>query len=132
MRGDVKTSIRLNSVFLGFSIGLGIGIVLIVSVFWFSWIWDEKYKQLRAALFFGVSVFIVLIRKYWELRRSIQFWLALSILAIAHATIVWLFMTRVRSLSPRELIVIAAVECFPAVFLINWFVHSERMVQHEE
>jgi hypothetical protein len=110
-----------NPYLLGGSIGLCIGLAILVAVRWFPWVLDQKYKQLRDFLFFSVFFFIILIRKYWNVRRLVRFWLALSILAVAHTVGCWLYITRVGSLSPLRLILITAVESFPFVFFINWF-----------
>jgi hypothetical protein len=110
-----------NPYLLGFSIGICIGLYVLVTVRWFPWIWDAKYKQLRDFLFFSVSMFIILIRRYWKVRRVPKVWLAFLMLASAHSAGLWLYITRVGSLSPLQFILITACEIFPAGFFINWF-----------
>jgi hypothetical protein len=121
MHGDMTTNSRSNPYVLGFSIALCIGVAIVVSVLWFPWIWDEKYKQLRDFLFFSTIIFIVVIRRYGDRRRVPRFWLALSILAVAHSVGFWLFISRVRGLRPIEFILVTVIELLPAVFFINWF-----------
>jgi hypothetical protein len=110
-----------NPYLLGFSIGICFGLALLVSFLWFPWIGDAKYKQLRDLLFFSVGMFVILIGRYWNVRRVPKLWLALSILASAHSVGYWLYITHVGSLSPLQLILITACEMLPAVFFINWF-----------
>jgi hypothetical protein len=112
---------RPNPYLLGFSIGICLGLSLLVSVLWFPGIWDAKYKQLRDCLFFSVGLFVILIGRYWSVRCVLRFWLALSILASAHSVGYWLYTTRIGSLRPFQLILITASEILPAVFFINWF-----------
>ena len=109
-----------NPYLLGFSIGICFGLALLVSVVWFPWIGDAKYKQLRDFLFFSVGMFIILIGRYWNVRRVPKLWLAFLILAGAHSVGCWLYITRVGSLSPMRLILLTACEMLPAVFFINW------------
>lgn len=109
-----------NPYLLGFSIGICYGLALLVSFLLFPWIWDAKYKQLRDLLFFSIFFFIILVGRYWNVRRVPKFWLALLILASAHSVGYWLYITRIGSLSPLQLILITACEIFPAGFFINW------------
>ena len=101
-----------NPYLLGFSIGICFGLALLVSVVWFPWIGDAKYKQLRDFLFFSVGMFIILIGRYWNVRRVPKLWLAFLILAGAHSVGCWLYITRVGSLSPMRLILLRRVKCF--------------------
>ena len=93
----------------------------------------RNVKQLRDFLFFAVGFFIILVRRYWNVRRVPRFWLALSILVVAHSAGCWLYITRVSGLGPMQFILIAVVESFPAVFFINWFARvsgEERVEEH--
>jgi hypothetical protein len=121
MRGDMAINSKSNPYVLGFSIGLCIGLAILVTSRWFPQVWDDKYKQLRDFLFFIATIFVVVIRGYWNVRRVPRFWLALSILAVAHSVGFWLFITRVRGLRPIEFILVIVVELLSAVFFINWF-----------
>ena len=121
MPADMGTDSKPNPYVLGFSIGVGLALAILISFLWFPWVGDEKYKQLRDFLFFSVVLFIVLIRRYGRRCWHPRFWLALAIFAIAHSVGYWLFITRVGGLRPIQLILIGAVETFPAVFFINWF-----------
>jgi hypothetical protein len=106
---------------LGFAIGICFGLALLVSFLLFPWIGDAKYKQLRDLLFFSIFFFIALAGRYWNVRRVPKFWLALLILASAHSVGYWLYITRIGSLSPLQLILITACEIVPAGFFINSF-----------
>jgi hypothetical protein len=121
MRGDMTMNNKPNPYVLGFSIGLCIGLFILVVFRWFPWVGDEKYKQLRDFLFFSLGFFIILVRRYWNVRRVPKFWLALLILAVVHSVSCWLYITRVGGLRPIQLILIVVVESFPAIFFINWF-----------
>jgi hypothetical protein len=110
-----------NPYFLGFSIGVGIALTVLVAFRWFPWVFDAKYRQLPDFLFFSVFLFIILIRRYWHVSRLPRFWLVLLILAVVHSVSCWLYITRVGGLSPMRFILITVVELFPAVFFINWF-----------
>jgi len=121
MRADMAIDSKPNPYVLGFSIGVGLALAILVSVLWIPWVWDAKYKQLRDFLFFSVGFFIILIRRYGRRCWVPRFWLALAILALAHSVGCWLYITRVGGLRPIQLILIVVVEAFPAVFLINWF-----------
>jgi hypothetical protein len=120
MRADMARDSKPNPYVLGFSIGVGIALAILVSVLWFPWVWDQKYKQLRDFLFFSAFFLIVLIRRYGRRCWVPRFWLALAILAIAHSAVCWLYITRVGGLRPIQLILIVVVESLPAVFFINW------------
>ncbi len=133
MHGNVTMNNKPNPYVVGFSIGLCIGVVILVAFRWFPWVGDQKYKQLRDFLFFAVGFFIILVRRYWNVRRVPRFWLALSILVVAHSAGCWLYITRVSGLGPMQFILIAVVESFPAVFFINWFARvsgEERVEEH--
>jgi hypothetical protein len=117
----MATDSEPNPYVLGFSIGVGLALAILISVLWFPWVWDEKYKQLRDFLFFSVFFFIVLIRRYGRRCWVPRFWLALAILAIAHSAGYWLYIVHVGGLRPIQFILITVVELFPAVFFINWF-----------
>ena len=93
---------------------------MLVSVRWFPWIREANYKELRDFLFFSGGLFVILIGRYWNVRRVPKLWLAFVILASAHSVGCWLYTTRVGSLSPMQLILITACETLPAVFFINW------------
>jgi hypothetical protein len=120
MRGDVTKDDKPNPYFLGFSIGVGIGLTVLITFRWFPWIWDEKYQQLRDFLFFSAIFFIVIVRRYWTVSRVPRFWLALVVFGVVHSMGFWLLISRVRDLRAIEFILITIVELFPAVFFINW------------
>lgn len=52
MLGDPIMNDKSNPYLLGLSIGLCIGLSILVAFRWFPWVGDEKYKQLRDFLFF--------------------------------------------------------------------------------
>jgi hypothetical protein len=80
MRADMAIDSKPNPYVLGFSIGVGLALAILVSVLWIPWVWDAKYKQLRDFLFFSVGFFIILIRRYGRGCWVPRFWLALAIL----------------------------------------------------
>ena len=121
MRADMAIDSKPNPYVLGFSIGVGLGLAILISVLRFPWVWDEKYKQLRDFLLFSAIFLVVIVRRYWTVRRVPRFWLALLIFAVVHSVGFWLFISRVRDLRPIEFILITAVEIFAAGFFINWF-----------
>jgi hypothetical protein len=90
MRADMAIDSKPNPYVLGFSIGVGLALAILVSVLWIPWVWDAKYKQLRDFLFFSVGFFIILIRRYGRGCWVPRFWLALAILALAHSVGCWL------------------------------------------
>src|SRR5580692_567859 len=83
MPADMATESKPNPYVLGFSIGVGLGLAILISVLWFPWVWDEKYKQLRDFLFFSAIFLVVIVRRYWTVSRVPRFWLALLIFAVA-------------------------------------------------
>ena len=79
--------------------------------------------------FFSVGFFIILIRRYWPVRKLLRFRLALLILAVVHSVGCWLYITRVGGLRPMQFILIVVVEALPAVFFTNWFARARVLVE---
>ena len=57
MHGDMAIDSKLNPYVLGFSIGVGLALAILVSVLWIPWVEDAKYRQLRDFLFFQRGLF---------------------------------------------------------------------------
>jgi hypothetical protein len=85
MRADMAINSKPNPYVLGFSIGVGLGLAILISVLWFPWLWDEKYKQLRDFLLMQRDLPRRLVRRYWTVSRVPRFWLALLIFAVVHS-----------------------------------------------
>ena len=130
MHFEMRHRRQLNPYLVGFGLGILAGIYMIITTIWFPVVWDDRYQQLRDFLFFSGCFFMILISKFWNLRKSSKFQRSLLLFAIAHTLAIWAFVTFVRDLSPRAYILIIVIESYPAVFFIDWFAHLGPVDPH--
>jgi hypothetical protein len=122
MRGRVKRSSIP-------SYGLGIllfAFVVVASERWTPFIWFffsdqlDKHEWAVKLVFYGLSILVILISKYWDFRRRPILWVGLAALVIVNLLAIRLFISIVRQLATWHYVIIIICEMFISMVFLEW------------
>lgn len=98
-----------------------LGIIVVVDT-WFPSIAAvaEREDSVLTAVWCTQALFVVILVRFWPLRRRTAFWMALLLFFLCHTLFVVLYSHYVSSLLMRDWTTLLAVEAIITFFLVPW------------
>ena len=98
-----------------------LGIIVVVDT-WFPSIAAvaEREDSVLTAVWCTQALFVVILVRFWPLRRRTAFWMALLLFFLCHTLFVVLYSHCVSSLLMRDWTTLLAVEAIITFFLVPW------------